>query len=75
MSDVNGVLAKIARLLGIPMNFPLVPVKGKFGELISELQAYSGVNNTSQRVLAPSFTDKVMVANLAKNQRSTTSLP
>ncbi|WP_455929555.1 isochorismatase family protein [Pseudomonas fluorescens] len=66
-----GVLAKIARLLGIPMTFSLVPVKGKPGELISELRSYSNAHNTSQRLLAPSFTDKAMVVNLANNRRKT----
>ncbi|TFZ34305.1 isochorismatase family protein [Pseudomonas syringae] len=66
-----GVLAKIARLLGIPMTFSLVPVKGKPGELISELRPYSNAHNTSQRLLAPSFTDEAMVASLANNRRQT----
>jgi nicotinamidase-related amidase len=66
-----GVLAKIANLLHIPMTFSLVPVKGKPGELIPELRAYSDAHNTSQRLLAPSFTDRAMVASLANNQRNT----
>lgn len=65
------VLAKVSRLLQIPMSFSLVPVSGQAGVIIPELAPYTDSRNTFRRVLAGSFTDQAMVAALAANKRKT----
>jgi nicotinamidase-related amidase len=65
------VLAEVARLLGLPMIYSLVPVAGNAGRLMNELQPYSNEKNTFDRILAGSFTDHSMVAALAQHRRKT----
>lgn len=63
------VLAKVARLLNIPITFSLVPLGGKAGTPIPGLAAYAGAKNTFRRVVAGSFSDKAMVSSLASHKR------
>lgn len=63
------VLAKVARLLNIPITFSLVPLGGKPGTPIPGLADYAEAKNTFRRVVAGSFSDKTMVDALARNKR------
>lgn len=63
------VLAKLGRLLDIPMTFSVVPSDGKAGSVIKELKSYSTSENTFQRRLTGSFSDPEMVSALARNER------
>lgn len=63
------ILAKIGRLLDIPMTFSVVPHNGADGTVIEELNEYSTPENTFQRKLTKTFTDPELVSALARNNR------
>lgn len=65
------VLAKIGKLLKIPMTFSVVPVAGQPGVLIPELLPFATEQNTFHRIPAGSFSDQAMVSTLANHSRKT----
>lgn len=64
-------LAKIARLVDVPVTFSIVPIGGKPAPQIPELAPYANQANTYQRVMAGTFLDPTLVGALAKRKRKT----
>lgn len=62
-------LAHVAQLVHLPTTFSVVPVEGTIAPLMPELRPYADKSNTFARVMAGTFLDPVLVADLAKRQR------
>lgn len=65
------ILARVARIVDVPMTFSVVPVDGKPGSLIPELRPYAGDNNVFQRMSTATFMDPGLVAALERHGRKT----
>ncbi|MFC4526250.1 isochorismatase family protein [Dyella halodurans] len=65
------VLAEIAHILNVPMTFATVPVQGKAGAVISELQGYADQHNTFERFAAGTFMQPAIEATLSSHRRKT----
>jgi nicotinamidase-related amidase len=63
------VLAKVARLVNVPVTFSIVPVRGEPGRHIPELSDYARKENTFHRVMAGTFMEQPLVSALAAQQR------
>ncbi|WP_343641912.1 isochorismatase family protein [Roseateles sp.] len=71
LASAAGVLATAASTLGIPMTFCVVPVNGKPGQLIPELEDHANESNTFSRTFTNPFLDKRFVQRLQENARPT----
>lgn len=68
------VLAKMGKLLNIPMTFSVVPVAGQPGTLVPELLPFANDQNIFHRKPAGSFSDQAMVSALANHRRRTLAI-
>lgn len=69
VADAAGTLAKVARILNIPMTFAVLPDPGTRAVLIPELVAFSNDTNTFGRQTASPFMAQTVVDRLATNKR------
>ncbi len=71
LSSAAAALAKVARILGIPMTFAVVPVAGQPGQLIPELAEFAMPETTFGRMVTSPFLEPRIVARLAASHRKT----
>ncbi|EIK94375.1 isochorismatase-like hydrolase [Pseudomonas sp. M47T1] len=71
LSANAAALAKIAKLVDVPVTYSIVPIGGKPAPQIPELAPYTNQANTYQRVMAGTFLDSNLVDALAKHKRKT----